>query len=29
MASIVVLCILAAMMYYGVAFLEKKLVRHS
>lgn len=29
MASIVVLCILAAMMYYGVAFIEKKLVRHS
>lgn len=27
MASVVVLCILAALMYYAVAFLEKKLVR--
>ena len=27
MASIVVLCILAALMYYGVAYLEKKLVK--
>ena len=26
MTSIVVLCVLAALMYYGVAFLEKKLV---
>ena len=26
MASIVVLCVLAAIMYYGVAYLEKKLV---
>ena len=27
MASIVVLCILAALMYYGVAFIEKKIAR--
>ena len=27
MASIVVLCLLAALMYYGVAYMEKKLVR--
>lgn len=27
MASILVLCVLAAMMYYGAAYLEKKLVR--
>ena len=26
MTSIVVLCVLAAVMYYGVAYLEKKLV---
>lgn len=28
MASIVVLCILAALMYYGVAFIEKKIARN-
>lgn len=27
MASIVVLCLLAALMYYGVAYMEKKLVK--
>lgn len=27
MASIVVLCILAALMYYGVAFLERRLIK--